>query len=153
MLGEFYQFVGFLLSLLHAIVKTFRGWVFSVGCCWLSRLKWAETTLSSASLIVKWRGIHWIQPSNVRMRMNFKRLVIVGDDQIWQIWSSRRPTKALVRGVMSTDCGLQFAAREMSVQKQIVITGLESAVRARDVHIDRLARRDHKRSLTRDVIL
>ena len=71
---------GFLVSLFHPLVKTFRGWVFPVG--WLSRLKWVETTLLSITdCQVVGESRH---PTSGRMRMNFERR----DDQIWQIWSN-----------------------------------------------------------------
>ena len=122
---------GFLPSLSRELLwKHSGGGVFSVS--WLLGLKWHSSQhhwLSSGGNPV----IH----SSVKMRMTW-----IGDCRereterwpnvdIWssnvQLWSSIRPTKAVVHGVMSTHCSRgQFAVGEISVQKQIVIAAMES---------------------------
>ena len=72
---------------------------------------------SSASLIVN-GGESTHPPSSVRMRMNFERFCWLPKmTKSGNTWSSRGPTKAVVQGVMSTYCSLQFTictARDVS---------------------------------------
>ena len=106
---------------------------------------------------------HWLSsggesthpPSSVRMRMNFERFCWLPKmTKSSNIWSSRGPSKAVVQGVMSTDCGLQFTictARDVS-PKADCNHCLRIGARARDVHICGLARPGHKSCLTTDII-